>query len=331
MMNHEQKLIDLAKKVKNHVKIVPAKNKGNYFNYIFLCGGEIYHGDNREILSNLLLKRSDVRCLYSENLFTDIDFDLLSFEELLVEYSTNVVVILESYGSSCELGAFSYINKLLKKIIVINNKVYEGKHTFINDGPIKKIKNNCPENVFFEEFHLHPSNPRPTLIISTDLSRRLLNGIPKKRSFKSNSIKIEKNIMIISDILYFQITIFEILSFFGPLNKMEIKKLIEILYEVKELVFTFESNNKISSTLNEEDFNKLFDFLLSIQVRFNILHKDKDRYYIKYSSMINDDLDFLNKNSLLFQSGYLKSKEYLKNKSQAIFLSKKRGFDIWQY
>lgn len=328
-MEFEKKLIELATNMKEYVKEKPSTNKGNYFTYIFLCGGYIYSGDNREILKNILIKRQDIKCLYSEKLFTNFDFDLLSFEELLVEHSTNVVIILESYGSACELGAFTYTNKLLKKIIVINNKDHKGKHTFINDGPIKKIQEYDENNVFFEEFIHVASKERPVLIVSQNLYKRLFLDIPKEKNFKIKSIDKENKTLIIKDIQYFQIVIFEILNFFGPLEISKIIILVKILYDVDKIIFNFESGNKISSDDNDK-FYKLLDFLLTLQVEFEILFKENELYYIKFSSLINSELDFFNKNSLLFKSSYLSSKKFLKDKSRAIFLAKKRGLNIWQ-
>lgn len=325
-----KKIIDLAKTIQKNVKIVPASNSGNYFTYVFLCGGFMYKGDNRDILKTLLSSRTDIRCLYSEELFQDIDLDLLSFEELLVEYSTNVIIILESYGSACELGAFTYIDKLLNKIIVVNDSKHKGKNTFINDGPIRKISNINKANVFYEEFIDDPTKGRPVLIVSTELYQRLVNEIPKEKTFKKDSLYTKDETLYINDILYFQIIIFEVINFFGPLIHTEIIDIIYTLYDTKKIEFMFESGNKINSEKDPEKFNKLLDFLLLLQIKFKILEKKQNYYYIRYSEMINDNLDFLNKNSLLFKSDFIKSKAYLKAKSRAIFISKKRGLNIWQ-
>ena len=202
MKKENEKLIQIAYAIKNEVKRKPSKNKGRYFNFIFLCGGAQYEGDNRALLKKLLSKREDIRCLYSENLFQLLDTNLLTFEELLFETSTNVIIIVESFGSACELGAFSYIDDSINKLIVINDADYKNEASFINDGPIKKIYDVNNNNVFFETFVYDTANHK-RLILSSNLVNRLLDGIPINKSFLEKDILVENDVLKISDLSYF--------------------------------------------------------------------------------------------------------------------------------
>src|SRR5699024_5940211 len=79
----------------------------------------------------------------AEKLFKAIDdhksTDLLSIESKLANYSDCILIILESPGAFTELGAFSHLDSLAKKILVINSSEFQSEESFINQGPIKKI------------------------------------------------------------------------------------------------------------------------------------------------------------------------------------------------
>lgn len=62
----------------------------------------------------------------------------LDFEFILSHISEKVIIVLESYSSFCELGAFSH-RSLRSKLIVINDNTYKNAPSFINTGPIAAI------------------------------------------------------------------------------------------------------------------------------------------------------------------------------------------------
>lgn len=66
--------------------------------------------------------------------------DLLLFEMDLGYITSAVLVFLESPGAIAELGAFSQIDSLSKRLIVVVTSNYHPKKSFISLGPIRSIK-----------------------------------------------------------------------------------------------------------------------------------------------------------------------------------------------
>jgi len=67
-------------------------------------------------------------------------FNLLQMENVLGEAVDAIIVCPESSGSFAELGAFANSKILLPKLFVINNIKYKRQKSFVNNGPIKHIK-----------------------------------------------------------------------------------------------------------------------------------------------------------------------------------------------
>lgn len=84
-------------------------------------------------------KKNKVLCVISEALYSESD-DLLTFEEVLADLSDDIVIVVESAGTFCELGAFSSGERYIDKLIIINEDKDEHKDSFITKGPIKKIQ-----------------------------------------------------------------------------------------------------------------------------------------------------------------------------------------------
>lgn len=66
--------------------------------------------------------------------------DLVQFEMQIADLSTMILLIVESPGSMTELGAFSYVDRLLKKLYVVLETSHQDDRSFIMDGPIAKVR-----------------------------------------------------------------------------------------------------------------------------------------------------------------------------------------------
>lgn len=123
----------------------------NFKTTVFLCGADINDKDKIRYKTSLLLKNEYLfDIVYPEDIFDELLFssktsDLLSLEGLLAESVDAIVVIPESPGSFAELGAFANDKKLVKKLICVVDKSYKKHKSFINQGPLKLIRN---ENKF---------------------------------------------------------------------------------------------------------------------------------------------------------------------------------------
>lgn len=142
--------------------------------FVFVCGKQIINESGVVIDSKQLNENENKRqflidrlssktliCTISEKIYDSSSMiDTLTFEELLAELSEDIIIIIESPGTICELGAFTIKNKFFKKLIVINDKRYKDEKSFINEGPIRKIYMNDEERYILvdDEYKLFKGN-----------------------------------------------------------------------------------------------------------------------------------------------------------------------------
>lgn len=117
---------------------------------IFLCGADVNQKDKTRYKLAENFKewpysyKYDVifpEDIFEELLYNSKDIDLLSLENLLAESVDVILIIPESPGSFAELGVFSSNENLRKKIVCVVDAQYKKNKSFINQGPIKLIKN----------------------------------------------------------------------------------------------------------------------------------------------------------------------------------------------
>ncbi|WP_316818675.1 retron St85 family effector protein [Pedobacter nyackensis] len=126
---------------------------------VFLCGADLTKKTTirhkvSEVLKGSFFYNLYIDLIYPEDLFDEIlyssnSLDLLSLENLLADSVDAVVIIPESPGSFAELGAFVGNEKLRNKIICVVDEKYKKDKSFVNQGPIKLIKQANNNNVVF--------------------------------------------------------------------------------------------------------------------------------------------------------------------------------------
>lgn len=132
------------------------KSRVNRFpGFVFVCGGSIedikdhpssardavvrfiYDKSVYQNLQKHLIQAEEIKDWLEESIYTD----LISFERDLAELASVVVLFVESPGSIAELGAFSVVDQIAKKLLVfIRDKSYQ-QDSFISLGPIKYLQN----------------------------------------------------------------------------------------------------------------------------------------------------------------------------------------------
>lgn len=155
--NKENGIIrEISGLINNHIF-----SKLNYKNFnIFLVGARKENPNSiraiigKELTEWQYINRMDV--YYPEELFEELmkskpHFDLLSLENLLAKSVHAIVIILESPGSIAELGAFSNHNLLKDKLVVLVDKKYKNKKSFINLGPIRFLRK-TKSRIIFHDF-----------------------------------------------------------------------------------------------------------------------------------------------------------------------------------
>ena len=133
--------------------------------FIFLCGGKVEpaagdepslralfyqhlkeHEPNlfkRVLLAELANKWSKATKHYEH---------LLQLEGDLAHLSAVILLLVESAGSIAELGAFCFDPILFEKLIAVLEFKFQDDESFIQDGPVAKLKNTGQESVLFYEW-----------------------------------------------------------------------------------------------------------------------------------------------------------------------------------
>ena len=189
--------------------------------FVFLCGKNIelqkYEESNRGTIQKWLAAKSkNIFFVLSEKLWED-DFDsnidLLTFEDFLAEVSDSIILLVESPGSFCELGAFAYTEKLFNdKLIIIIDEKYKNDKSFIMSGPVAKVRKDGAKVVFA---------PLEGALLSSSELRNTLDNLLDQLSSKTASINKrtpnkENNNVLIS---VFVLEILELIKLLQPIPR----------------------------------------------------------------------------------------------------------------
>ena len=202
---------------------------------VLLCGGKVpvkdRHNDPdlpisslRHAITNSTTEFETFRPEEITNWQKDGVFkNLMDFEADLAGICSLVVIILESPGSIAELGAFSQLDDLSKKLIAIKSADFNDAPSFINLGILRYISENHESSVkcYPWELPIDPSIPPdiPNQLITDVCSdiQEELEELPK-----SQVLNRKKNTHIV-------VLICEIVRLFVALKESEIIVYLEIL------------------------------------------------------------------------------------------------------
>ncbi len=323
MEKHEKIFLNYINE--NRDKVKRSHNSlGEYYDFIFLCGKERKPGDNREVISEIVDMKKNRSSLYSEELITFLQsLDLLRFEEILLEISTAVIIIVESWGSACELGAFTHIDTNLNKIYVINDKKYQNSQSFINEGPIRKIKTMIKgqTRVFEEDFRKVGSE---NVLIVSPLLHKHINEIQTKKTIKQ-SYSITNRTMSVSDVSFLLWLIFDMVKIMGVVCKKNIYEIIKGIYNIDNIKIVNQSLN-----INSQDIIcDVINLLGTVLLKFKLISEDDDKYKINYEYLKSQLVRPYEFSSIIFIEGFSRTKKYNLMRSKIIGQAQKEGFKIW--
>ena len=259
-----------------------------YPKFVFLCGAAYanvgYENTNRGIMQKYLKSKSeDIFFVLSEELWEDgfdSNIDLLTFEEFLAEVSDSIILFVESPGSFCELGAFSYAEKLFSdKLIIVIDKRYEGDKSFIITGPTAKAKRDGAKVVFA------PLSGKG-LLSSADL-RKVVDEVTHEFASK-NAGANKRNPNNDANGIRVNTFILELLELIKILQPVSRKDLIEIYKQVKGF-----SSFKFVKKDGTEFHNEIkYDYIIKLLEKVELISLDDD--------MIHSDM-YYKSQSLMFE------------------------------
>lgn len=281
---------DIINKLKNSVR----KNKfeSNILpKFIFICGEQILD-KNKKVKSTIQLKKdknkrqvlieklenisnNNVICVISEKIFSDsLRIDSLTFEELLAELSDKIIIIVESYGTVCELGAFTVKDEYMKKLLVINDQKFSTEPSFINEGPVRKIKEKNESNYILAnyDYKLFKTNFQITESLK-NISQKNLVIYPNN---KHNELDLK-------NLIYELLNIIEL---FQPLDTYE---LFYIYKNVKGFdKINFEIKNRTKHGINSP--NKIVALMEKMElIKINNCYISKNGNHSCYNALFNID------------------------------------------
>jgi len=121
---------------------------------LFLCGGKTnvtaaHPSSLREAFTRVfygrpkferyaMLMAEDVNVFFPRGNYKDI----LRFEADIAQISDLIVLFSESFGSAAELGAFSMVEEIALRLLVVIDDKHYGDVSFITLGPIRSLENN---------------------------------------------------------------------------------------------------------------------------------------------------------------------------------------------
>jgi hypothetical protein len=262
---------------------------------IFLCGGQIVDADGNILPEGELIAKQNKRHyiwramfeskievedsvnkntiipVVSEKVYDLVNLkhvDLLTFEEIIAKLSDKVILIVESEGTLCELGAFSLENSIGAKLSVINNIRYSGRNSFIINGPIRKLETMEEDKVIYLDYDYD--------LFKADY--KLENLIT---SIQSAKVTFEPTNVEAVNVKNFMYEVVAILDIFGPLDRKEIIYVYKVLKGCGNKQFRFESvfNGTLEST------RKVLDYMISIgiikekNISGTTYYKSREKYW----------------------------------------------------
>jgi hypothetical protein len=188
---------------------------------LFICGGDPKYCLNRKMIEDYLDTHHEELIFFRAELAwaaisnrantNNNKTNALLLEEWLAQFSDVVIILVESFGTVAELGAFSLSEPLRKKLLPILNKNFKDDESFINTGPIQWVDN---DSVY-----------APT--IYTDFSTiltcmpQVIDKITNKKVYKSRDIEDQFGKLKFSrkELLFF---IVYVVTALGPISENEV-------------------------------------------------------------------------------------------------------------
>ena len=269
--------------------------------FVFVCGKKI--AEEEESIRGYTMKKLNMQkvqndygseygtvlCIISEYLYIqDLAEDIFVFEKMLAEISDKIIIITESPGTFCELGAFVMDEQCRKKTVVINENNENFKSSFITRGPIKLLENEHPDRVI-----LHNGLER----IKESLEYNYKVQQIANEEFSININKDANEIHLKS--LIYELT--NIIELFQPIEPYEVEYLYKGLKKfssyqihntaghkirtIKQVLFLME---KMKLVRKEKGYYFINNGMSCYNVMFSISRKEFNQIRIEYLNRLNN-------------------------------------------
>lgn len=214
--------------------------------------------EKRSILNKYDSKNHIVKCIISEYLYLqDWAEDILSFEELLAEISECVIIIAESPGTFCELGAFTVKESFLKKLVVVNRDNPAFENSFITRGPIRRLE-------LYDENRVVLYGNKKNIFSSSAIQDKISEIAEQNLSIRIND---DAEHLHIKNLMY---ELCNIIEFFQPIEIYETENLYKRIGKFNSYKLENEKEHKIHSIKQ----------VVKLLEKMKVIYKKDGFYYI---------------------------------------------------
>jgi len=251
-------------------------NAGNYTNLLFVCGKDKNDANSwrASFLDFLKQTKSNHNVILSEEAFDrdSSSLDYLTQEHLIASFSGAILIFVESMGSACELGSFSFLRSIARKTYIVDDKNLVGVNSYIKNGPFDKIEQ---ADKRFSHIFLFDSTKETGPDSLPETFRLVQEVISCQYTFKKDAIVIENDMLTINDPFWLNLALFEMLGLLIRASKEEVVDDILSLYRCTS--FDVHLNEEIKSS--EVTPESIINLLLSFDVKRGFFTVDQDGYY----------------------------------------------------
>lgn len=243
----------------NHRQFMPVRQwavrsmqtHSGYFRHagpiLFLCGA--HQSKRRDYLAKHLRKKPGFNVFYAEAVWDQVrlqepEGNALDLEGRLAAFADAVILIVESPGTFCELGAFALNDDLRKKLLPLLDKRHESASSFVATGPARWVNR---DSLFRPCLWLDLD----TLLTASEEIEERLRRIPARPLAAKHDIARDSRLMLLF--------LVDVATVFGPCTRVQ----IEIL--TKEVL-------GLATVVN-------YAFLLGLAVGLGMLACVQDHYY----------------------------------------------------
>lgn len=262
--------------------------------FIFVCGKDIHtSGDTiRKITIEKLeqqktenmygFRSNNVLCVISENLYNqDLAEDLFSFEKMLAEISHKIIIVTESAGTYCELGAFVMDDECRKKTVVINEDKEEFANSFITKGPIKMLESDNEKAVILHNGIDHIKSNSEYEFRMEEVAKEALIITP---NLECQCINLRSLIYELTNIveLFQPIEAFEIERIYLTIKGFKNYTIKKSKHKIRTISNVIKLMEKMGLVIKAEGLYTVFPKISCYDVMFNISRKEYNDFRIRY-------------------------------------------------
>lgn len=312
-----------------------------YFNFAFLCGKGRPEGDkkedNRGSIQKSIIEKHGGFAIYSEDLFaifSNFGLDLLTIEQIIMSVSTSLIILVESFGSACELGAFSVAGEDISKTWVIADVDHKDDNSFIEKGPLAKIKSVCPGHVIYEKF-----SEEGIIVFSSSLVHTLEGAY--RTTFKKSAVKLidDGNTIEICDLSFIACLIFDYIRLFGCLLAADTAEVLRVLLckgsqkTTKKITFSLSLFDDDGVIISPDTVDKVLSAIPEVLRSVGLLVKRENRgnqyYSLNLDFLKEKGRDLKNIPSMIFLSSFSLTSDFVKQLCIIKNTESKEGFMLW--